>query len=1233
MKAIEKIRNLPGKVKRQLQTALLLACAAATFAVPAFGGGYSALKSGMVTSSAAAIEDVDLLLVAASAFGEARKAMNATDLDAKDRFTANTSSIVTASKWQNIGLIVGARDALSGSTWSAYQSPITLSATEVGTYGDGNLADAYRKYKAFGFAVQNLNNSAKKSATTSVSVEEGLDAMSTAAIKLGGFGVEFLNDYNPGPVLISLYDSTNLSRYSSNKLVQIVLRNEVLKNIVTLFGDRVTGTNLSFFLILNAVIAVVGLALSMFLTLLGNRTVGDAIRQFLIRIVIGAAGVYVVANVMSVGLNWVTESTARVGSSPESRYVEENLNVYDWYLTGFQLPSGVTLQIDSSGNFIFTPEIIRAINTYTYNRLVGGASDLAMMNRMESYVQNGNTGTASFVTPSISSDGGEAWATDVYYAVMNNYAQNKDLMDGNDDESSALYGKGGFSIYLCRYLWMSSLNMSENGDGWTVTGNGVDSYYGLNPISAFNLVRSDFSGEAITSTTTVYPELAYVSFDAVNQYTEEASTNMNALVRFIACFTLVLAAFRGLVTIFTAGFGGLFSGGVKTAFGSSNGLGQALGAVACLLFGVVGISLIMSMTMSLLDTVYGIACDLVGDVEVIDAFLQPLQEALAKVPVLGPILKKMARGAADIVMSLILALTFPKLGGIPITMFAQFMSEIPGRIAERAQMVEGMLLSGRSSAGGGLPPRGGGRSQAGQVGRQMAQQAFSSSSRQAGQIVKAGAMASGALIGASLSTAGRALNRKADGVEGRPDNPGISNWDEMTPEQQAKAAAAAEATENWDKMDQDSRQRALQEAGVYDNNAAQAGSVPDTNQRIEDLPDTEGAENSSGVAASAGEPGEGDVVEDSTWIPEVGTESSMNNVEMSGASPAESAEGAVITAEQSLAGTEVSTAAPVEVAASGGTVSHTGSGSTGSGPENAAAPAGNTLNVREGDTVEGTSQQLDTSVEQRNRTDAMNVDQSRNLNGDNVSEVANNSLDGRGAGSTNNVPGANLGTADTKNAGGMQGVPGTGTARSLSSAGGSGKVAGTAQHGMAGPAYQSVNNQMQGGDNRNVQGGDTSALNANAQVQQNAQFNTGGDRSQTLSVETQEQAPNGQAGQAAQGLDGGVNKEAQKAAGGGVASQSMNGMATSKWGKEMDIRQQKQARALHAAGDALQMMGGNRTMGDGVRDAMGYTAEALGAAVTPPEMMNSFAQDIRNRRQLRMELARRDRQQKNEKKK
>ena len=1282
MNAAEKIKNIPAKVKKQMQTVLLLACAVATFAVPAFGGGYSILKDEGITSSAAAIEDVDLLLVAASAFGEARKAMNATDVDAKDKFVENTSAIVTSSKWQNLGLIVGARDALSGSTWSAYQSPITLSATEVATYGDGNLADAYNKYKAFGFAMQNLNNSAQKSNTTAVSVDEGLDAMSAAAIKLGSFGVKFLNDSNPGPVLLALYDSSNLATYSSNKLVQIVIQNDVLKNIVTLFGDTVPGTMFSFFILINAVIAIVGFALSLLLTLLGNRTIGDGIRHFLVRIVIGTVGIYLIANVMSIALGWVTDTILDVGQSQTTSYVENNLNVYDWYLTGFQMPSGVELGIDSSGKFIFTSDAVRAINEYTYNRLVGGASDEAIRARMETYTQNGNLGTASFVTPSITgADGGEAWATDVYYAIMNNYAQNKDLMDGNDDSSSPLYGKNSFSIYLCRYMWMSSLSMNSSGDGWLVRGNGSDSYYGLNPISAFNLVRSDFSGEAITSTSTVYPQLAYVAFDVVISYSASGANNMNSITRFIASFTLILAAMKGLITIFTAGFGGMLAGGIKTAFGSAQGLGQALGAVFALLFGIIGISVIMSMSLSLLDTIYGICKGLLVGTEVVDAFLQPLQDSVKDIPVLGPALVGIAKTITDLILTLILALTFPKLGGIPITVFAQFMSDIPGHMAEKAHMLENMLMSGRSSAGGGGA---GSKGHYGQLANQMASQAFANGSRQASQVMKAGVAGVGALAGASLAKAGRALNKKADGIEGKPVNVGISNWDELSPEQQARAAAVAANTPDWENMSEDARQKALADAGVYNDNSADAG-TPNTDQTIDNVPETDaegigsetemspdgtpveetgdgempvgqsldedgvpapadvGMESSmnspvGGAAAEAGESVGQSLDEDGVPAPaDVGMESSMNSPV--GGAAAEAGESVVQSQtieggetsdisgsqiESSVAKASDATSVAGDTSGASGTISSGDArgGQSGAAPSDSGSGDTSSLNINENNHMDGGSQQFNTNVDQKNKMDAMNVDQSRQLNTDENNDLISQSLDGRStSNSSNQLPGSagisstnGLGKSGMTTAGSQVTAGTTGRAgTSLPTGNSSGRTQSAGQQSGASVTYKSVNSTNQAGGDRNH-------MDANAQVQNNAQFNTGGDQSQTVNTSPMQPQQVEQTVESVSGnFDQDTDRQAQMAADGGAASQSMNGTATSKWGKEMTLKEQRQTRALHAAGDALQFMGGNRTMSQGVKDALGHAKDAAVSYTVPIELYDPsahpFLANVRNRRQ------------------
>lgn len=1234
MKITETIKGLPTKVKRQLKNAMLLACAIATFAAPAFGGGYSVLKEEHITSQAAAIEDVDLLLVAASAFGEARKVMNATDNDLKDIFVSNTSAII-GNKWPNMGLIIGARDSLSGSIWSNYQSPLTLSGSEVATYGDSNLADAYNKYKAFGYAIQNLNNNAQKSQGSAVAVEEGLDAMSAAAIRLSSFGVKFLNDYNPGPVLIALYDSSYLATYSSNKLVQIVLNNDVLKNIITLFGDPVVtigATNWSFFVVINAVLAIVGFALSLLLTLLGNRNIGDGLRKFIIRIFIGTCGIYLIANFMSTVLGWVNETMLDVGQSDESRYVEENLNLYDWYLTGFKLPSGTNLQIDSKGNFIFTPDIVRSINEYTYGRIHGGGDDAAIKAQMESYTQSGNTGIASFIMPSYSSaDGGEAWSTDVYYAVLKNYAENKeDLMDDGGNESSPLHGGGSFNLFKSRYFWMSDMRMDQNGDGWTASGYGGDNYYGLNPISAFNLVRSDFSGSGITATATVYPSIAYVAFDvnSLHAYTESASPNMNALTRFIACFTLVLAALKGLITIFTAGFGGLISGGVKTAVGSSHGLGQALGAVIALLGGIIGISLIMSMTMSLLDTVYGIALELVGDTEVLNSFLQPVQEAVGGIPVLGKVVMGICRSIAEAIMTLVLALTFPKLGGIPITVFAQFMADLPGHMAERAQMIESMLMSGRSSAGGGLGGPRGGSGQYGRMSRQMAGNAFSSASRQTGAIVGAGLAAAGSLAGAGLSLAGKQLNKKADGLEGKPENPGIKNWDDMSPEQQAKAAEAASSTDGWADMDEDARQAALKDAGVYDDNRADSGTPEHDPAMGADLGEAdvvtpeEAAIGGTAAAESVDEevpvenavqdPAAGGLDESGAPIQEVGQESSMNqSVQETEPAPASAA-----AESGTLAETAPAAETTAQVIGMGGEGKTSGSApSTGNG-------SGQTVNVKEGDHVEGSKQNVDNNVRQDAKMDAKSVDASNTVNTAEVgkelgtapsSTMPTGELSGTAAlgsttaatAATGTVPGGTSGgitaTAQQAQAAGKETVhsgslpAGTGSSKTGRSA---------AQQSGANAHYTSVS--------QNTQTGGNTAQNTSAQANSMTQVNMGADQSRSVSqTGSSIQAPGGQ-----QSLDQEIDPQARKAAEAGSAGQSMNnGTAKSQYGKEMTAKEQRQARLLHAAGDGLQMMGGNRTLGQGIVDALGYAKDAALIAATPEELQQSgFMTNLRMKR-------------------
>ena len=272
--------------------------------------------------------------------------------------------------------------------------------------------------------------------------------------------------------------------------------------------------------------------------------------------------------------------------------------------------------------------------------------------------------------------------------------------------------------------------------------------------------------------------------------------------------------------------------------------------------------------------------------------------------------------------------------------------------------------------------------------------------------------------------------------------------------------------------------------------------------------------------------------------------------------------------------------------------------------------------------MDGGSQQFNTNVDQKNKMDAMNVDQSRQLNTDENNDLISQILDGRstsnssnqlpgsaGMSSTNGLGKSGMTTAGSQAAAGTTGRAGT----SLPTGNSSGRTQSAGQQSGASATYKSVNSTNQAGGDRNH-------MDANAQVQNNAQFNTGGDQSQTVNTSPMQPQQVEQTVESVSGnFDQDTDRQAQMAADGGAASQRMNGTATSKWGKEMTIKEQRQTRALHAAGDALQFMGGNRTMSQGVKDALGHAKDAAVSYTVPIELYDPsahpFLANVRNRRQ------------------
>ena len=1200
-----------------IRAAALLA-AVLTFAVPLFSGASSLMREKPLEAQAA-IEDVEVQLVGATAFAEARRIANVGDEEEMAKFVYSTSRIVTATKWQNWGILIGSKDYLSGSAYGSFQSPVSISDSEVAgwssypQYGGSDLEKGYEKYKAFGQGVRNLMEQAKKSKSAVSSVEEGLDSMSVASLKLANFGVEFLHMYNPGPVLISLYDSGQLVNYPDNKLVQIVQGNEVLREIVHLFGDKVPGTSFSFFVILNAVLAIVGFGLWQIFVLLGNRTIGDGVKKFLARVVIGTVGVYLVSNALSVGMNWLTNMTDTVATTPDVQYVEENLNLYGWYQTGFHIPAdGTELIIDSSGNFVFTPDAVRAINYDVYEQLTGNtATPEAVKAFMEDSETMANAQVAFF--NQIQEESGNR--LDKYYALMKNYSENKeDLLDTGNDPENPLNGLSHTYVpEISVYMTENSLTMTSNGSGgWSVKGSGNGKDFGMNPISAFNLVRTQFLDNSVSVEQNTYPIVSCTAYNVVyadyaDGSMQGASTNMNAITRFIACFTLVLAAFRGIFSIITTGFGGIISGGVKMSVGSAQGLGQGIGAVIALIGGILGISLIMSMTISLLDVVYGIARDLLGDTEVLNSFLQPIQDAVGGIPILGDAIMIACRGIADAIITLVLALTFPKLGGIPITMFSQFVSDIPGRMAERAQMIENQLMSGRGAGMGGMGMPPGGHGRYGQMASGMASQAMNQSMRQAGAIGSLALAGTGAIGAFGITAAGKGFGKLADKLEGKPKNPGIDGWDDLSPEQQSFAALAAADNENWKDMDQDAREQYLADQGLYDEGGIATGELPEdgapegdmdegsmADMSMTDASEGGGDASEGGADISGGEVPEAEGIGgDMAPVEALGAESSISETSGVEAMPSEGSAFEPIGAAASD-GESAGTGRSVSETSGAGTASGTSvSGSTQSGASTPGAAetdgrsvsgseaGGNTQNIQEGS-------QSNVSVDQKLSME--NKSQNQVSSEDRFSNIQEGGLELGGS----REPGK-TGAA----------TPG---AESLA-----GKVPAPGREGV-----QAGGGSLSGREHAQAPGTSREGGDRNLSIQNSS--NQEGNQTTRVGIQSQTSARSSMTGGSTANVT--KNTDASRS-----TSQRSTSTTKSPYGKEMSTGRQKAVRALRAAGHGMQVAGGNTTARQAVKEAMGHAKDAALIYATPVELQQDNS--MQNIRMRRIERANRAKQARN----
>lgn len=796
------------KKKQLVKRTLLLLLFVVTCAVPILSGtGGVAFQPKQVTADAAGTyEKTALDFAAATAFEDARSMakMDESDDPLYTTFYDNLKALTDGNHWGNVGLFIGPRGVSKNvDNISTLFSSVTVDEKQMQTY-DSETGDAFSKYKAFGTAMQKLNAQSMKKKGASSSLEEGLNEVSAAAAKLTNLGTNLIKDYNPAPLVLAMVDNSELSQNPDNKLVAVVNGNENLREMFSFLGSN-TGFGIPWSYFLTCLAAFLLLVTSVLMTLFNGRAAGENIRKMIVKIVIGCVAVPLIAKGLNWGIDFLGDAADIQANAPNDQYVSQNLNLSDWYATGFSIPSGVSIHIDEKGRFQLSPENVKAINEHTYQIVTGKTpTPTAMKNRMEeAHVQlNQALNSVSFSEPIRKSDN-EPWKTATFYRVLDQFGKNETWSDVEKGDPSTV-----------GYLFANGLIMAKDGDGWNVEGTGET--YGISPIAATNLMRTTFSSSSMVGNLNGY--MGGVAFD-VDTGAAMGDAHMNAIIRFLATFSLVMAAMKGLFSIFAAGFGGILGGSAKGALGSSPGLGQAVGGVIALVGGVFGIGVIMTMSFTLLDQVYGIVCDLFSTVQGGTNLLEPLAEAVPDIPIIGPLFARALKDVGSFLITLFCAITLPKFGGIPVTLFCQYLSELPHVMAERAQQIENKF-TGDFRAGGGRMG-GGAMGSAGS----LFNQAANSGKDQMKALGKGASMVGGALLGFGAAKAGSALNNALDKKEGKDGETSMAEaTDDETLANEEEAMASAEGDDLNAGMEQSEDMDAMADAA---DESAEAGADSD----------------------------------------------------------------------------------------------------------------------------------------------------------------------------------------------------------------------------------------------------------------------------------------------------------------------------------------------------------------------------------------------------------------------
>lgn len=670
------------------------------------------------------------------------------------------------------GLLYGPIESNSG----IGKANLMYSAPALGRENAKMIDDGYghhvlEPYISFGYGLSKLRDAGFKD-TSSSSADEldaGVGEFANVFASLSKTSLLFLRKFSPLPLIMSIYDNSYLTngKYNGgkdgNQLLDLVRKQPALYDFFNAMGSpmsSVPGLSMfSFTQFLGIMTALgtvfFGLAMHFF-----GHNFGETIRKVLVGLFVTVLGVPLAVSFLDSAMNMMTDAVVAESKSPKIEIASNNLLFADWAETGFSMPEGASFTVQD-GDVKISKNDVLSINKHVEGLLGRGTSEDAIAKRIKSEMKSGNNVATVAFKEAIKKDGTK-WDTDKLVEAAQKFAKNEEI-DPEDVDSIG-------------YLNAGTITKSGSEASWTFNGHG--GRWGVSPLTAVNVLSGTFdaNGYTVGDMNTQAPKIPHVVADIDSKgFTDSASDSMPGLVKGFLAFMTMYALIKTLMTIIYSSYGGFLKGGLTAAIGSPRGFGELIGATFGLVLGVVGISGIGALVLTLGDIIWQF---IVGNGFKIDnGVLKPLidavKDAVESIPLVGKLLSKPLASATSFIFSLIACMFVPKVAKMPIEQFGGFCSSLPSRFGELFQNFANRITG--DYRGGSFF---GGSSYGGNNITHAVDNAMNSSISN----LKMASAGAGLMAGATVAMAGRSLEKRLTNNNNTSDHDKDSEYDKSDDE-------------------------------------------------------------------------------------------------------------------------------------------------------------------------------------------------------------------------------------------------------------------------------------------------------------------------------------------------------------------------------------------------------------------------------------------------------------------